>query len=71
MKGRGLKFNATDSTIDINGWKIKKDSDNDEHIISDDNEQIILNPESYFILARNSDSSINGGIDVNYQFSDL
>ena len=63
-------FNATDSTIDINGWKIK-DSDNDEHIISDDNEQIILNPESYFILARNSDSSINGGIDVNYQFSDF
>jgi hypothetical protein len=61
--------NPTSSPIDINGWTIK-DEDFDVHVI-DNGGPLIIPPGGYLVLGRNSDSSENGGVTVDYQYGEL
>ena len=61
-------YNTSDTIIDIAGWVIK-DAGNDEHIINSDTMSVILVPGDYFILARNGDGALNGGLDPDYVYS--
>lgn len=60
--------NTTDSTIDLNGW-ILKDQGNDNHIITNNVMSVLVETGDYYILARNADSTLNGGILVDYELS--
>tara|TARA_B100000686_G_scaffold299492_1_gene333300 strand:- start:411 stop:4259 length:3849 start_codon:yes stop_codon:yes gene_type:complete len=60
-------FNSGDIELDLNGWTIK-DADTDNHTISS---SLIINPGEYKILGINSNSSTNGGVTVNYQYSGI
>ena len=53
--------------MDLNGWTIK-DADIDNHIISS---SLIINPGEYKVLGINSNSSTNGGVTVDYQYSGI
>lgn len=59
--------NTTDSTIDLQGWSIK-DLDGDEHELSSDQASILISPEEYFVLAKNNNQSLNGGVEVDYVY---
>ena len=60
--------NTTDSTIDIEGWMIK-DAGSDEHVISNDAMSILVVPGDYFILARNGNEALNGGLVADYAYT--
>ena len=61
-------FNTTDSTIDIAGWMIK-DAGSDEHVISNDAMSILVVPGDYFVLARNGNEALNGGLVADYAYT--
>jgi len=63
-------FNSTDTSININGWVIK-DLDDDYHIIGSEGLDVIIEPGEYFVMARNNDESLNGGISVGYRYSNF
>ncbi len=63
-------YNSTDTSINIHGWIIK-DLDNDYHIIEGEDLDIMVEPGQYFVLARNSNEDLNGGISVGYQYSNF
>jgi hypothetical protein len=60
-------FNSGDIELDLNGWTIK-DADTDNHTISS---SLIINPGEYKVLGVNSNSSSNGGVTVDYQYSGI
>tara|TARA_Y100001934_G_scaffold282782_1_gene398312 strand:+ start:925 stop:2604 length:1680 start_codon:yes stop_codon:yes gene_type:complete len=60
-------INITESTIDINGWTIK-DSGEDEHVIDSQGSSILVHPNDYFVLTRNGDISLNGGVESDYDY---
>ena len=62
--------NTSDSTIDIQGWRIK-DSGQDEHNIISDEQVISISPGEYFVFARNGDPTLNGGLSVGYQYENF
>mgnify|MGYP003325188410 FL=1 len=62
--------NTTDTTINIYGWTIK-DGDGDEHMISNDTMAVTIMPGDYFVLTRNGDSTLNGGLSVDYDYDDI
>ncbi len=59
--------NISNSMINLNGL-ILLDNDGEEHIISDNN--LVVYPGEFVILGANEDSSINGGVIVDYEYSD-
>jgi len=63
-------FNSTDTSININGWVIK-DLDDDYHIIGSEGLDVIIEPGEYFVMARNDDQGLNGGISVGYRYSNF
>jgi len=63
-------YNSADTSINIHGWIIK-DLDNDYHIIGDEETDVIIEPGQYFVLARNSNEGLNGGISVGYQYNNF
>jgi hypothetical protein len=58
-------FNSGDIELDLNGWTIK-DAGSDNHTISS---SLTINPGEYKVLGVNSNSSSNGGVTVDYQYS--
>ena len=62
--------NATDETIDIQGWTIK-DLDNDEHVITSDAMSVLVNPGQFFVLIDNADPSTNGGVIADYEYGGM
>ena len=62
--------NTTDSTIKIDSWTIK-DSNDDMHIIGLENQIISVNPGEFFVLSRNSDPTLNGGLNVDYVYTNF
>ena len=62
--------NATDETIDIQGWTIK-DLDNDEHVITSDAMSVLVNPGQFFVLTDNADPSTNGGVIADYEYGGM
>ena len=61
-------YNTTDNDIDLFGIKFKDDLGVDEYFVID--HSIILKAKSYFVLARNSDVTINGSVNTDYQYPD-
>ena len=62
--------NISDQVISMQGWEIK-DYSLDSHIIQMDNESSMIEPGQYFVLARNGDPSINGGINADYVYDNF
>ena len=61
--------NPTASPVDIDGWTIQ-DNDSDSHVINN-GEPLNVPAGGYLVLARNSDSGINGGVAVDYMYADV
>jgi hypothetical protein len=60
-------YNRTDSSIDLNGLNFY-DSGSNSHTIS---ESLLIGASSYLVLGRNSDAAINGGLTVDYVYSNF
>jgi hypothetical protein len=59
-------FNTTSHPIDIDGWTIR-DNESDFHVI-DNGGPLVLPANGYLVLGANGDSSINGGVHVDYDY---
>lgn len=62
-------FNASSKTLDINGLQLSDDGSN-SHTINQDN-PFLFNPGDYLVLGRNQDTSANGGLIVNYSYTNF
>ncbi|HIF83300.1 MAG TPA: lamin tail domain-containing protein, partial [Candidatus Marinimicrobia bacterium] len=60
--------NTSDSTIDIHGWMIK-DGGTDNHTITNVDMSVPVMPGDYFVFVRNADSTLNGGLMADYEYS--
>ena len=60
--------NTTDSTIDINGWSIK-DGGSDDYYITNTVMFVPIVSGDYFVFSRNGYSELNGGLDVDHEYS--
>ena len=60
-------YNNSDVEIDLNGFTIK-DNDTDSHLIT---EETLIAPYSFALLGRNADSTVNGGVVLDYEYSGL
>jgi hypothetical protein len=56
--------------ININGWTIK-DAGTDNHTISNVDLSVPILPGDFFVFARNADSTLNGGVVANYEYSNF
>ena len=56
-----------DLSVDINGWTIR-DQGSNLHVINNGG-PLIVPPVGFLVLARNSDSALNGGVVVDYRYS--
>lgn len=59
-------YNPTNSSIDLSGWTIKDDG-SDTHTIG----KLSIGAKAYAVLAKNSNSSTNGGVKVDYAYSGI
>jgi len=62
-------FNASTKTIDLNGLEISDDGSNN-HTLNADN-PLLFGPGDYFVLGRNLDTTLNGGVMLNYSYSNF
>jgi len=62
--------NNQDTAINISNWVIKS-GNNEEHVIYNNNIPIIVQPDEYFVLGKNQDFEINGGLVVNYEYNNI
>ena len=62
--------NTTDSSININGWIIT-DGGNESHTITNVTMSVPVLPGNYFIFVRNADSTLNGGLVADYEYSEF
>ena len=60
--------NTSASTIDIHGWMIK-DGGTDNHTITNVDMSVPVMPGDYFVFVRNADSTLNGGLMADYEYS--
>jgi hypothetical protein len=60
-------FNPTTEAINLSGFYLK-DAGSDSHLIGDGN-SIVINPEQYFVFARNGVKDENGGVIADYEYS--
>ena len=61
-------MNITDSTISIEGWTLK-DNDTDVHLIEGPHLETLIGPGQFYVLARNGDETLNGGVMPNYTYN--
>ncbi len=62
-------YNPTASPVDVNGWTVR-DNDNDSFVIVHGG-PLLVPAGGYLVLGNQLDPAINGGITVQYQFSDM
>ena len=60
-------YNVGTDTVDLNGFTIK-DNDTDSHLIT---EETLIAPYSFAVLGRNADSTVNGGVVLDYEYSGI
>jgi endonuclease I len=60
-------YNNSDEEIDLNGLTIK-DNDTDSHLIT---EETLIAPYFFAVLGRNADTTTNGGVLLNYEYSGI
>jgi len=59
--------NIGNQSINLLGYVIR-DNDNDEHMIS---ENLFISPQEFLVLGAESDSLLNGGITIDYEYDDI
>jgi len=62
-------YNSGDTTINLSHWFIKS-GENEEHIISGD-VSLLIDPGQYLVFGKNDNISINGGLVIDYQYSNI
>jgi lamin tail-like protein len=62
--------NLTNHVVNIAGWKIS-DAGSNAHTIKNGTTLILLAPGQFFVLGVNSDPLVNGGIPVDYKYSNF
>ena len=62
-------YNSGDTTINLSNWLIKS-GENEEHIISGD-VSLFIDPDQYLVFGKNDNVSINGGLVIDYQYSNI
>ena len=62
-------FNPTAQSIDLSGVVISDDGSNSFTISSDSS--LMIDSGSYFVMARNGDSTLNGGVNADYSYSNF
>jgi predicted extracellular nuclease len=62
-------YNATPDPVDINGWTIK-DNGSNNHVIANGG-PLEIPAGSYLVLGRNDNPGSNGGVAVDYQYSNV
>jgi len=62
-------YNADTGSYDLRDWTVK-DNGTDSHVITGEN-PVIIEPGNYFVMGRNGDTSLNGGVEVDYDYSSL
>lgn len=62
-------YNTTNAPIDIEGW-ILRDKDTDTHTIAN-GAPLEVPAGGFLVLGRNSDTSVNGGVPVDYQYANF
>ena len=60
-------YNNSDEEIDMDGFTIK-DNDTDSHLIT---ESTLIASYSFAVLGRNADTTTNGGVLLNYEYSGI
>ena len=60
-------YNNSNEEIDLDGFIIK-DYDTDSHLIT---QETLIGPRSFAVLGRNSDTNTNGGVLLDYEYSEL
>lgn len=60
-------YNADSVAVNLRNW-VLADLDNDRHVIATD---LWIQPGQYLVLARNGDSTVNGGVAVGYVYLNL
>ncbi len=60
-------YNAGTESIDLRNWTIR-DNDSDNHVITAV-DPIMIETGDYLVLARNDDTSLNGGVEADYNYS--
>ena len=59
--------NVTDTIISLEGWSIK-DNGSDTHVIQTENQESMIQPGQFYVLARNGNISSNGGVLSDYVY---
>ncbi|MCK4678885.1 MAG: lamin tail domain-containing protein [Bacteroidales bacterium] len=60
-------YNHTTKTIDMDGWTIRG-LDEEEQMIS---QSILIDPGDFLVFGNNSDTQTNGGVQVDWQYSNI
>jgi len=62
-------YNPTSGAVDIEGWTIKDDG-TDSHVINNGG-PLEVPAGGFLVLGRNADSTLNGGVNIDYQYSGM
>jgi hypothetical protein len=62
-------YNDSNSRVDLTGWRLS-DGDRDSHIIAAAS-ALVVEAHSFAVLGSSADKAINGGIDVDYEYTNF
>ena len=62
--------NISQSSVDLNGWVIEDDQDN-QHTINNLNSDFLILPGEYLVFARSDDLTANGGLISDYVYNGI
>jgi hypothetical protein len=61
-------FNTTDGDVDLTGWSIGDNEDDDRTI--EGSGPVVVPAKGYLVLGQSADTQVNGGVPVGYAFGD-
>ncbi len=63
-------YNTTDNPISLNGLVLRGSKQSEFFFIQSDT-KLIVQPHSYFVFGRSMDKTLNGGIDIDFQYDKI
>ena len=61
--------NTTSDRININGWIMTSGGSVTSHVIAEADGEVIIEPGDYFVIGRNANMAVNGGVVVDYDWT--
>ena len=61
-------YNTTSDTVDIEGWAIEEADGSPSHTINNSGNKVEVPANSYKVLGRNDDMTLNGGVELLYEY---